>query len=121
MSSNTSSSTSTGGSSSDIEEIGVMCEGSAAKIQIPLPPKVIDLMSHIKEQLQGVHATTGHRPAGIVLVRQDKEPEVINISTDEDKVHYICFFVYHVTSKTYLYLPLMEYKTQNLIIILGKM
>ena len=51
MSSNTCSSTSTGGSSSDIEEIGVMCEGSAAKIQIPLPPKGIDLMSHIKEQL----------------------------------------------------------------------
>ena len=99
MSSNTCSSTLTGGSSSNIEEIGVMCEGSAAKIQIPLPPKGVDLMSHIKEQLQGVHATTGHRPAGIVLVRQDKELEVIDISTDEDKVHYICFFVYHITFK----------------------
>ena len=92
--------------SSDIEEIGVTCEGSAAKIQIPLPPKGVDLMSHIKEQLQGVHATTGCRPTGIVLVRQDKEPELIDISTDEDKVYYICFiFVYHITSKTYLYLP----------------
>ena len=26
------------------------------------------------------------------MVRQDKEPELIDISTDEDKVHYICFF-----------------------------
>ena len=55
------------------------------------------------------------------MVRQDKELELIDISTDEDKVHYICFFVYHVTSETYLYMPLMEYKTQNLIIFLGKM
>ena len=90
-----------------------MCEGSAAKIQIPLPPKGVDLMSHIKEQLRGVRATTGCRPAGIVLVRQDKEPELIDISTDEDKVHYICFFVYHVTSETYLYMPLMEYKNSK--------